>query len=62
MTKTQILKKCQIARTKGESVLPGGDVIRYDDFTKQFSLLSSWKHQTICVTYSPDYIAEICAD
>lgn len=62
MTINQVLKKCKIARDCGEAYLPGGDLIRYDDFTKQYSLLSSWRHQTICVTYKPEYIATLCAD
>ena len=62
MTRTQVLRSCGIAKKHGNAVLNDGYIIRYDDFTKQYSLLSNWKHQTICVTYNPNRIADICAD
>lgn len=62
MTQNQIMKKCEIAKEKGEAILPGGDRIWYDNATKEYSLHSAWRLQTICVTYKPEYIAQICAD
>lgn len=62
MTQNQIMKKCKIAKEKGEAILPGGDRIWYDNATKEYSLHAAWKLQTICVTYKPEYIAQICAD
>lgn len=63
MTQRQVLKKCEIAKKKGEAVLPDGDIIRYYDTTQEYALISSADrvHHTICVTYKPEFIAELCA-
>jgi hypothetical protein len=62
MTRRQALKKCEIARDKGIAYLSDGDFITFYDDTKEYSLRSGWRGQTICVTYKVDKIIDLIID